>query len=238
MKVKKLYELLNTISPFELQESWDNSGLQVGSLEDDYEHIEVALDIDEALLDRCKAHTLLITHHPLLFRGIKSLDTASYPGSFIKTMIEKNITLISMHTNYDKTHLNRYVLENVLGYEAVDEADFVLYFEPKQDFDTFLQSVQNAFSLTHIKYVKTQNTLKRAALTTGSGMDLLSHIDADVFLTGDIKYHQAMEAKARQISLIEIGHYESEIFFAEYLQKELRNHKISAIITACKNPFE
>ena len=203
MRVKEIYDILDSISPFELQASWDNSGLQVGSLSNTFEHIEISLDLDEALLDRCKANTLLITHHPLLFKGLKVVDTASYPGHFIQTMLAKNITLIAMHTNYDKTHLNRYVLEKVLGFEVVEEDEYVLYFEPKQEFDVFLETLKKAFSLPHLKYVKTQDTLTHVALTTGSGMDLLPYIDADLFLTGDIKYHQAMEAKARNISLID-----------------------------------
>ena len=236
--VSDIYDILNTISPFSLQEEWDNSGLQVGSLQNTYEHIDITLDIDADLLTHTKPNTLLITHHPLLFKGLTSVNTSSFPGNLIKTMIEKNITLISLHTNFDKTHLNTYVLEEVLGYKRVGEEDFIVYFDVDKNFDDFLTHVSDKLHLSQTKYVKSSNVIKRAALTTGSGMDLLAQIDADVFLTGDIKYHQAMEAKANHISLIDIGHYESEIFFAQSLQKELRNHKVFAIITACKNPFE
>ena len=55
-------------------------------------------------------------------------------------------------------------------------------------------------------------------------MSLLPYIKADLFLTGDIKYHEAMEAKALGISLIDIGHFESEIFFSEILYKLLENY--------------
>jgi putative NIF3 family GTP cyclohydrolase 1 type 2 len=72
-------------------------------------------------------------------------------------------------------------------------------------------------------------------------MSLLPYVKADCFLTGDIKYHEAMEAKSKGISLIDIGHFESEKFFSslmdELLQEYLKKNKLKAIITASKNPF-
>ena len=75
------------------------------------------------------------------------------------------------------------------------------------------------------------------ALTTGSGCSLIPKIEADCFLTGDIKYHDAMQAKALNLSLIDIGHYESEQFFAKILEQYLKNLGLEAIITQSKNPF-
>ena len=69
-------------------------------------------------------------------------------------------------------------------------------------------------------------------------MDLLDYIDCDLFLTGDIKYHQAFEAKQNGVSLIDIGHFESERFFAKALIEDLKKIKIKAIIANSKNPFE
>ena len=73
-------------------------------------------------------------------------------------------------------------------------------------------------------------------------MSLINEVKANCFLTGDIKYHDAMEAKAREISLIDIGHYESERCFASLMQgllsEYLKKNKLKAIITASKNPFE
>lgn len=76
----------------------------------------------------------------------------------------------------------------------------------------FLQKVASAFSLPHAKCVKSSQRIKRVALTTGSGCSLIKSIKADCFLTGDIKYHDAMEAKSINLSMIDIGHFESERF--------------------------
>ena len=62
-------------------------------------------------------------------------------------------------------------------------------------------------------------------------------IEADCFLTGDVKYHDAMQAKSIKLSLIDIGHYESEHFFAEILQKHLKNLGLAVIISSSENPF-
>ena len=71
MKVQSIYDVLNGISPFELQEKWDNAGLLVGSFEDEVENIYISIDLDEELVSSVKEKSLIITHHPLIFSGLK-----------------------------------------------------------------------------------------------------------------------------------------------------------------------
>ena len=106
-----------------------------------------------------------------------------------------------------------------------------------EEFDVFAKKVSLAFGLPHARCVKSSNRVKRVALTTGSGCSLLKSIEADCFLTGDVKYHDAMEAKSIKLSLIDIGHFESEHFFAEILHGHLKNLGLEAIISSSKNPF-
>ncbi len=237
MRVIEIYEILDKIAPFELQEEWDNSGLIVGDMESSFDKIYLSLDIDSDLVDTLDKKSLLITHHPLIFRGLKRIDFKKYPSNIVKKLIKKDISLISMHTNYDKAHLNRFVAEDILGYDEVWCEDFVCYFEVDDTFDSFLKKVKEKLSLPTLKIVQTKNFIKRAALTTGSGAELIGAIDADCFLTGDIKYHQAYEAMENGLNMIEIGHYESEIFFAQSLSQNLKNFDIQAIIANSKNPF-
>ena len=131
-----------------------------------------------------------------------------------------------MHTNFDQTHLNEYVATEVLGYKISHKDGFVAYLEVNEEFDVFARKVSIAFSLPHAKCVKCSDTVKRVALTTGSGCSLIKSIDADCFLTGDVKYHDAMEAKSINLSLIDIGHFESEHFFAEILLKHLKKRDV------------
>jgi len=238
MKILEIYNFLDKLSPFELQEKWDNSGLLVGSFNDDVKQIALSLDVDEKLLKSLKPNTLLITHHPVIFSGVKRVDFDTYPSNLLKIMVEKNISNIAMHTNFDKTHLNRFVATEVLGYKIADEEDFIIYFDVDLKFNDFLKIVSKKFNLKQTKCVKSNKKVRRVALTTGSGASLIPHVKADCFLTGDIKYHDAMQAKSLKLSMIEIGHYESEQFFAKILQKHLKNLGLKVIIAQSKNPFK
>jgi len=237
MKILDIYKFLDELSPFELQESWDNSGLLVGEFSQDIQRIALSIDVDEALIDTLEEDTLLITHHPIIFGGLKQLEFSKYPANLIQKMIRKNISNIAMHTNFDQTHLNNFVAEEVLGYKIVKKDGFVAYLDVNESFDEFSKKVSVAFGLPHAKCVKCHETLKKVALVTGSGCSLIKSIDADCFLTGDVKYHDAMEAKSINLSLIDIGHYESEHFFAQILLKHLKNLGLEVIIASSKNPF-
>ena len=74
MKISEIYEFLNNLSPFELQEDWDNSGLMVGDFSQDISKIALSIDVDEDLIDSLDENTLLITHHPIIFGGLKQLE--------------------------------------------------------------------------------------------------------------------------------------------------------------------
>jgi len=237
MKILEIYEYLNELSPFEIQESWDNSGLLIGDFKDDISKIALSIDVDEKLIDSLDENTLLITHHPIIFGGLKQLEFSKYPANLIQKMIKKNISNIAMHTNFDQTHLNEYVATEVLGYKISKKDGFVAYLEVDEDFDVFAKKVSKAFGLKCARTVKCAQRVKKVALTTGSGCSLMKSLDADCFLTGDVKYHDAMEAKSIKLSLIDIGHYESEYFFAQIMQKHLKILGLEVIIASSENPF-
>ena len=237
MKISEIYKFLDELSPFELQESWDNSGLLLGDFNQDIQKVVLSIDVDAELVESMPPNSLLITHHPIIFGGLKQLEFSKYPANLIQKMIQKNISNIAMHTNFDQTHLNDFVVQKVLGYEISQKDGFVAYFDVDAEFDEFAKKVSNAFSLPHARCVKSSSRIKRVALTTGSGCSLMKSIDADCFLTGDVKYHDAMEAKSIKMSLIDIGHFESEHFFAQILHEHLKILGLEAIIASSKNPF-
>ena len=125
MKIDNIYEFLNSISPFELQEKWDNSGLLVGNIEDEFENIYLSMDLDLDLVENLKPNSLVITHHPLIFSGLKRLNYDTYSSKILKELIKKDISLISMHTNIDKTHLNRFVVEKILNFKIENQNEFI-----------------------------------------------------------------------------------------------------------------
>ena len=238
MRLEEVYTALDAISPFEMQASWDNSGLIVGSYDQEVTNVVLSIDIDEELLESVAEGTLIITHHPLIFSGIKSMDFATYPSKLLAKMIEKKIANIAMHTNFDLTHLNNYVAEKVLGKKVLDRDEYLLYFDVQSTLEEFSAEVAKAFGLTHVKSVIAHNReIRRVALCTGSGASMINEVDADLFLTGDIKYHDAMEAKMLGLNMIDIGHFESERFFGEILAEDLKNLGLTVIISSSKNPF-
>ncbi len=237
MKLQEIYDFLDTVSPFELQEKWDNSGLIVGDMRREVSQIVVSLDIDETMIEEAKVGTLFVVHHPLIFGKLTQLDFAKYPANLLEKLILKKQSLIAMHTNFDQTHLNRYVFEKVLGFTLKEEVPFICKTEGVWHYDDLLALLKERLGLPTLKVVGKKEHITSVALTTGAGASLIDEVDADCFLTSDIKYHDAMKAMSEGLMMVEIGHYESERFFAEILLEELKVLPILAIIANSKNPF-
>lgn len=102
-KISDIVGIINKIAPPHLAEQWDNSGLQLGDPTTEVNHIMVALDptvevIHAALSASCQ---LLITHHPLIFKPLKKITTATAQGRLIHTAIKGNLAVMSIHTCFD-----------------------------------------------------------------------------------------------------------------------------------------
>ena len=96
MKIKDIYDYLDTISPFSYQEKWDNSGLIVGNFNDKVKEIYISLDLDLKMIKKIKRNSLVITHHPLIFSPLKKINYDSYSTKILKKLIKKN-TLKNQH---------------------------------------------------------------------------------------------------------------------------------------------
>lgn len=114
----EVYEILDSISPFSLQESWDNSGINLGYPSQKITQIFLALEADLQIAQKLPPNSLLITHHPLIFSPLKLFDPTDYPAKILQILIQKNCALIAMHTNFDKTHLNEYFAKEILGFDS------------------------------------------------------------------------------------------------------------------------
>ncbi len=237
MKLQEIYEFLDEKSPFILQEKWDNSGMLLGRMDQEVATVVVSLDVDEELIEGSENGALFVVHHPLIFGGLKRLDFTEYPARLIEMMIKKDQALIAMHTNFDKTHLNRYVFEKVLGFEMGAQEDYFCTAEGEWSHDEMLSIVSAKLGLDTLRVVSPKETIRSVTLTTGAGASMIDMVKSDCFLTGDIKYHDAMKAKVQNLMMIDIGHYESEQFFAEVMADELKLLPLLAIITNSKNPF-
>ena len=99
MKIKEVYEFLNSVAPYETQCSWDNSGLMTGSCEKDVDSLMLCLDctndvIEQAVANNCR---LIVCHHPLIFSPVRSVEE----NTPLYNAIKNSITVISAHTNLD-----------------------------------------------------------------------------------------------------------------------------------------
>ncbi|MBA1420871.1 MAG: Nif3-like dinuclear metal center hexameric protein [Epsilonproteobacteria bacterium] len=237
MKLQEIYNHLDRISPFELQEKWDNSGLIVGDLNREVSQIVVSLDIDFSMIDEAKEGTLFVVHHPLIFGKLTQLDFAKYPSNLMEKMILKKQSCIALHTNFDQTHLNKYVFTKILGFTLESQNAFLCTTKGTWNYKALLNLIKEKLELPTLRVVGKKENIKSIALCTGAGASLIDEVEADCFLTGDIKYHDAMKAMSEDLMMIDIGHYESEKFFAQILIDELKVLPILAIIANSKNPF-
>ena len=244
-KVAEIYNLLATISPFELQAKWDNSGLNIGSMESLCRHIYTALELDYQILDSIQPQSIVIVHHPIIFKPLQNFNNDVYPCNLIAKCIQKEICVIAMHTNFDITHLNE-SLSNALELEALGfhystTKDFSrLYSTVSQDItiESLALHIKKKLQIQYIRYSKGTDTTNTLYITCGSNAS--SYMIAkrgDCIITGDIKYHDAMIANSNGISFIDIGHFESECIFANLVAKILQLHNIQAIILHSHNPF-
>ncbi len=238
--VKEVLEVLECLSPFELQESWDNSGLNVGSENHEFSEIIACLEITLKIALNAPKNALIITHHPLIFKPLKTLNDEAYPGNILKILIQKNISVISMHTNFDKTHLNKYFASALLGFDGLMEKGLMLVKEnANMEFDALVKKIKSSLGVGSLVCVKSSQIIKDLAFVCGSGTSMLYSLKAQSCLvTGDVKYHDAMIAQSLGISLIDATHYYSERGFALIVAEILHSFNYLVTIENFKNPLQ
>ena len=257
VKIKEICQFLETLAPLSLQESYDNAGLIIGNPNTELKAILISLDVIEETIDEAieKEVNLIISHHPIIFSGLKKINGKNSTEKIIIKAIQNNIAIYASHTNLDsvlggvndilaqklnlkntkflrpkKDELTKLVLENTfskVGEGMIGELEIPL------DEKFFFENLKKNLKLNIIRHTKFLNKkIKKIAICGGSGSFLIKDAisqNADVFITGDIKYHQFFEAE-NKIILADIGHYESEIhtknIFYELLSKKLTNFAI------------
>lgn len=238
MKLGEIYSFLNELSPFELQESWDNSGLIVGDMDADVRKVYLSLEPTLEVLGDIDPNSLLITHHPLIFSPLKRLDFGDITAQALRLAVQKNISIVAMHTNYDKTHLNEYFAAAVMGFGSIKKDGFLVYADVDMSFEELVGLVKGRLGLQNANCVQRNGKIQRVAIVTGSGASFLSKIDADCLITGDVKYHDAIFAMEKNIGVIDATHYATEAVFTASIYENLKILPIKAIITNSKNPLK
>lgn len=248
LKVKDIIGNLEKKYPKANAESWDNVGLIVGKLNQEVRKVQLSLDTTDKVIENAIKNSadLIITHHPMIFKPVKTITTMDNLGSKIIKLIENNKSLYAMHTNLDssKDGLNDYIL-NLLEVEnskVIDVNEFDnevgigrLYTLSKEmNIDEYATFVKNSLKIKNIRIISEnrEKIIKKVALINGSGMSYwrkVKSLGADLFITGDIGYHDALDAKEAGINVFDIGHFESENCFVELLRKDIEGMGIEVI---------
>ncbi len=103
MKIKEVTYELERIAPLSLQESYDNAGLLVGNSDAEISKILISLDVTEKVIEEAlsKGCNLIISHHPVIFKGLKRITGGTYVERIVASAIKNDIALYAIHTNLD-----------------------------------------------------------------------------------------------------------------------------------------
>ena len=222
MTVKEYYKHFCEKIPAELSLEWDNDGLMCCPDADrTVKKILIALDITEAVVEEAVkgGYDLILSHHPLVFRGVKSLTEKDGTGRKLLLLVKNGISAMSFHTRLDAVAggVND-VLAEVLGLTDVtvfgDEGIGRIGNLPAPTDDvTFAKTVKERLHAPSVKLASGKRPVSRVALLGGSGKDdvyLALAAGADTYVTGELAYHQLVDAPEMGLNLIEAGHFYTE----------------------------
>ncbi|MGI5874451.1 MAG: Nif3-like dinuclear metal center hexameric protein [Bacillota bacterium] len=226
MKLAEIIAVIDGLCPFSLQEPWDNSGFQLGDPNAEITAVLTALDLTEEVIREAKAKKaeLIVTHHPLFFRGVTAIDGSLGKGKMITELIRSGIAVVSCHTNLDKAADGvSAVLGQKLGLTLCcpfrpDESGgcfgVIGMFPQKATLETFAAEVKERLSLPMIRVVGDMDRpVRTVAAMGGAGADFISDaadVGVDVYVTADLKYHDGQTAAERGLALIDAGHFPTE----------------------------
>ncbi|MEE0139999.1 Nif3-like dinuclear metal center hexameric protein [Fusobacterium ulcerans] len=249
MITKDIINFLEEKYPRSNAEEWDNVGLLVGNNKKDVKKIQLSIDATEKAVDYAAQNNvdMIVTHHPLIFKPLKSIVMSELSGRKIIKLIENGLNLYSIHTNLDssKDGLNDYILEllevkkyKIIDINANDETAGIgrIYtLEEKITILEYADFIKTKMKIKNVRVISNdlKSKVKKIALINGSGMSYwrkVKSLGADLFITGDIGYHDALDAKESGLHLIDIGHFESENCFSELLKKNLEEIGLEVLI--------
>ena len=125
-RVRDIVDIMESFFPLHLAEDWDNVGLQIGSWQASVSKVMVVLDLDQAALQQAiqRKADMIVTHHPLFLKGIKSINYDQAQGNLVSKIIEAGITVYSAHTNLDagERGLNQVLAERI-GLREIEPLD-------------------------------------------------------------------------------------------------------------------
>ena len=248
MITKDIIKELERVFPKDLEEERENVGLLIGDEKREVQKIQISLDATEKAIDKAIENGVdkIVTHHPMIFRAIKSIDYSTVLGRKIIKLIENKINLYTLHTNLDSAlnGLNDYILKKL----GIDEAKIVdenmniessgigrVYKLIKNStIEEYIQILKKNLEIESVRFIGDEKrVVKKIALVNGTGMSYrkkAKKMGVDLFITGDVGYHEDSDAKEAGLNLIDIGHFEGEKCFADLLKEHFERLEIKSTI--------
>lgn len=240
MKACELIAPIEEFAPLALQESWDNCGFSVGDPQREVKRALIALDCTEEVLDEAieLGCDIIVTHHPLIFKGLKSITPSNAVGRIVSKALKSDIAIYAAHTNMDKA------ADGVSGLMAAklglvqtkplnqEQLGLVGNLKEPLEWRDLVVMVKEKFGAEHVRYsAPVEDKISRVAVCGGSGRSFIADAMAEgaqAYITGDITYHEFY--CERGFMVMDIGHYLSEYdvvgLFADLLCKKFPNFAV------------
>lgn len=265
MKIKEIIKKIEIKFPLDLAYNWDNVGFLLGNKENNINEILLTLDVTNNVIEEAINNNIkfIISHHPFIFDKLDRINTSTHKGKQIIKLLKNDISIYCMHTNFDIAFdglndgfvklLDVYDIkvfdiinkkENYMNGEYYGLGRTAILKE-SLTFKQFSEHLMSVLKMQTIRVVgDLESRIKKIAIVTGSGaeyFELAKENDIDVLITGDVKYHQAMDAIDLNVNIIDCGHFETENIFKDLMAVELKkmfSNDIS-IKKSClnENPF-
>lgn len=257
MTVSEIMAQLEDFCPKSFAMSWDNPGLLAGRSDKEVRTVYLAVDATSEVIEDAirQGADLILTHHPLLFGGIKQVTDQDFIGRRVLRILQADLALYAMHTNFDvmgmaaeaaeELHLlNPDVLEvtyeDSISHEGLGRIGELPEHMTLQE---CAQYVKEVFRIPHVRvYGDPETPVVMTAVLPGSGkdeVDVALEKGADVLITGDITHHVGIDAVEKGIAVIDAGHYGVEKMFVTYMRDYLAR-ELPQLIVLCapeKEPF-
>ncbi|BBM40076.1 hypothetical protein JCM16776_0281 [Leptotrichia shahii] len=250
MKLWQIMGELQTIFSPKIAEDWDNVGFLVGDNTREINKVLFCLDVTEKAVQKAVDNNvdLIISHHPVIFSGLKKITNETVHGRKILKLIENKIAVYSIHTNSDFAinGLNDFIMDklNLDGEKIIfNEHEFEDYnpiknkmehvrgglarikiLNEKMKLGDLIERIKDSLGISYVRYVGNKNSyVRKIGLVTGGGSSFMYEVAnrIDVFLTGDLRYHEALDALEEGRILVDIGHFESEYLFVDMMEQEM-----------------
>ena len=236
--VSEIIEKIEKFAPPESAETWDNSGWQVNLGKCECKKIMTALTVTEDVVKQAalKGCDLILSHHPLIFEPLKTIEKG-----VVSDCISLGIQVYSAHTNLDiakggttDTLAKKCGIKGKLGVDG-----FLRYSVCDLNILSFAEEVKKKLKLDSLKIInnsdkKRAKTIAFCAGAGGSEISAAEKAGYDLFITGEVKFHEALEAK--NCVVFEVGHFDSEKYAGEIFKRILGNN-YEIIVANEKKPW-